>query len=159
MRDKVSLLGPLLSLVATFGVLFLTVSQGFRISELNLVTAQQIDDLSRVVERPNLEIVSVGITAHTPGLYFDSWADENLYSAPPVPDDAVTYTLNDIISCRPGFQPVAAWSETHTSWPDPAVMYSVNADLKGDHIQISLRSRDADRRGYAYIDVLVLCHG
>ena len=107
------------------------------------------------IEQPAVRVVTVAITAHTPGLAFRAWAGGLLYPAPHVPDEAVTYTLNDVIECQYGYQPISAWTEVRTSWPDPAVMYSVNAEVTDDgDIQISLRSRQAGDwgdRGYAYI--------
>ena len=125
-----------------------------------LIQHNQIAELVRAAEQPAVEIVTVGITAHTPGLDFEAWAGVYKYEAPHVPDAAKTYVLDDIIECKEGYLPVAAWTEAHTSWPDPAVMYSVNATVNDEEVQLTLRSRqpgDWGNRGYAYIDVLLLC--
>ena len=106
----------------------------------------------------DIDVVTVEIVAHTPGLYFDSWADLYRYSAPQVPAAAQMYSLDNRISCPDNYKADEAWHEIIGSWPSIDIMYSVNASVTNEgNIQIALRTRQGFPRGYAYIDVLVLC--
>ena len=127
------------------------------IGEHDRVLSQHEDAIWRF---RNIEIVTVEITAHMPLTHFDSWDEHGLYQypAPQVPADAQTHALGDIISCSEEYKPMKAWHEIIGSWPDSSIMYSVNANVTDDgEIEIALRTRQGYSRGYAYVEVLVLC--
>ena len=116
----------------------------------------------------DIDVVSVTIVAHSPGVDPNTWEEIPVYLAPRVSQGAAkTYILDDIISCKEGYLPVAAWHEIVGSWPSHDVMYAVNASVTAEgEIAIAVRSRnptkEGDRNywgetGYSYIDVLVLC--
>lgn len=116
------------------------------------------------VPPPQTEIVTVeyivieDITARIPGTDFPNnkwWAGLKKYDAPQVPEPAEEYELD--VPCPAGSAPMAAWQETHTAWPSRDVMYSTNVGVKDEKVVIALRSRQGFGRGYAYIDVTVLC--
>ena len=116
---------------------------------------------------PSFEFQSVEIAAYT-GQPFAVWYDNpdwdiHPLSAPQVPAQAKEYVIGpaemNIVSCSKGYKPVAAWHETVGSWPDPGVIYSINADVNEDgNIVVWLRTRQRYARGYAYVEVLVQCH-
>lgn len=124
------------------------------------VAIEQIEDA--VSRLSNVEIVKADVVAHMPGTDFDSWKGLNKREAPQVPADAEYYNLTDegIIACSDDYSPVAAWSEIVGSWPDASIIYSVNAGVTSDgDITLGLRTRQGYSRGYAYVEVLVLCRG
>ena len=92
-----------------------------------------------------------------PGTNFANewWQSLDRRNAPQVPEQPNDY--DDIVTCDPGYKPVAAWTEAHTSWPSKDVMYTVNADIVDEKVSVALRSRQGYARGYAYIDVFALC--
>ena len=98
------------------------------------------------------------ITARSPGVDFESWTNEAIkFDAPQVPAPGAIHSLDDLIGCPPEFTPEAAWSEIVTSWPEPGVMYGVNADVTKDgSVRVALRTRQR-LRGYAYVEIYLLC--
>ena len=105
-------------------------------------------------------VASVVITAHMPGTHFSGWVEQGLllFEAPQVHDPAETYRLDDFLSCDQGYDPQMAWHEIIGSWPDSSIMYSVNANVTdAGEIEVALRTRQGYSRGYAYVEVLVLC--
>jgi len=107
----------------------------------------------------DVKIVTLPHIAAYVGAPFDSWERDGVlyYQAPQVPAQAKTYNLDEVISCGRTHVPVAAWTEIVGSWPSIDVMYSVNAAVTEGRIEIAVRTRQGFSRGYAYIDILVLC--
>ena len=114
--------------------------------------------------RSHSEVIVGELTAIIPGSnYGDEWTSLRKFDAPQLPNDGIKHEL-DHIQCRHGYSPVAATAVAHTSWPDPGVMYSINAGVEDGKVVIGLRSRKKDYftghdyvHGYAYIKVAVTC--
>lgn len=100
---------------------------------------------------PQFHMARTTITAHTRGT---ETGGESPLLAPNVPTAAQVHELN--LECEDGYNPIAAWHEVTGSHPALDVMYSIDASVANDSVMIRLRAREG-RRGYAYVDVLVLC--
>lgn len=109
---------------------------------------------------PPTIVSGVAFAAHTSDAYFNVWGEQGVpaYAMPRVPEMARRIELPDeVIACPDKFKPVAAWHEIVGTWPEPDVVYTVNAGIsEDDEIEVFLRAREG-RRGYAYVEVLVLC--
>ena len=130
---------------------------------------QQLATLGRDVTNVNAELGTVNgrirnlfdirttnITVRTPDQSPSSWPNQVTYVAPHVPADAAGYTL-DNLACGQEYEAVAAWHETGTSHPSIDVLYSMDAKVTDDDgVQVVVRAR-RDSKGYAYVDVFVLC--
>lgn len=102
-------------------------------------------------------VIKGGLVAYTPDQSTEAWDHLAKYSIPSVPARAQSFILDDMMACDQGYVPIAAWHEVTGSHPSIDVMYAVDASVTSDgNIAIMLRGREG-KRGYAYIDVLVLC--
>lgn len=102
------------------------------------------------------------LVVHTPATKgrFKVWDDMGYLqlSAPKEPQDAY-YSLHEIISCRPGYTPIAAWHEKQASYPSIDVLYTVNLYVEDGKVMIHVRTRAnwSERIGYVYVDVFAWC--
>ena len=117
------------------------------------VTALVVSLLSFSQARnPQFQVERIGIEAHTSDYRGDKTRPP--YLAPNVPDPAKKHDLD--LNCEQGYNPIAAWYTVTGSHPALDVMYTIDAFVEDDGVGVSLRARER-KRGYAYIDVFVLC--
>lgn len=103
------------------------------------------------------------LVVHTPDTpYYSAWRTMPgllRLSAPWEPATDVR-SLNSIIRCRDGYEPLAVWHEVAGTYPSSDALYTLNPTINDDGgIEMAVRSRKSwrGRQAYAYIDVFLLC--